>query len=133
MRLTTIASAIAGAALLALAASAAAQSLDEDGCFEAPNCVTVTSEWRGDDFVTRYTNVCNKRVYMKFCNQALGLTGGESCGASGLQPGDTKRWRTSGAHDPTGQYAWAWVESTKVRKDWVCSDRWGLSTWGTGW
>lgn len=126
----------AGAILLALGAALAttgalAQSIDEDGCWAAHDCVTGTSEWERDNFISRYRNVCDDRVYMKFCNQASALQSGEDCGASGLRPGGTKVWKTY--NDPTGQYAWAWVGSTKPGKDWVCSDKWGLNKWEPDW
>ena len=98
---------------------------DEDGCWQTPNnCVNVTHEWtNGGDFITRATNNCGGRVYMRFCNQAPGLGSDGSCGADGVRDGGSHSWRTNSGHKPTGSYHYQWIGSEKPSYDWVCADK----------
>ena len=102
----------------------ASQQTDEDGCWKTRSlCVSSTGEFRGDRFVSSYTNNCGGRVYMRFCNET---SDGEDCGASGLGDGRTKFWRTytSDSSDrPTGRYASVWIGSKKANSDWVCAGK----------
>lgn len=112
---------------------ASAQEVDKDGCWEAYDCVTVATEWDGDNFIARYTNVCGLSVYLKACNQSAYLASGMSCGAFSLPPGETKAWHLYSGNEPTGRYAWAWVGSSRSSMDFVCSKKWGLNKWKPDW
>ena len=115
---------------LALAAPLAAQSEDEHGCWVAPpDCVTHTSDWKGDDFSSYYTNTCSKRIFILVCNEAAALDHSqlEGCRAFGLVPSETREWRTVASYNPTARYAYAYVGSaTEFGNDFACSKRFGL-------
>lgn len=105
--------------------TAFAVSTDEDGCFQAPNhCVSMDGSWRGDKFTSYYTNTCNARLYIRFCNERG--SGSDDCGADGLRPGKRKSWTTY--NDPNGRYSATWVGSTIPSKDWVCAGK--VAGWG---
>lgn len=80
--------------------------IDEDGCWDAPaSCIRTEAEWRRNDFISRYTNICSHRVYLTFCNEATEMYGGTSCGADGVRPNARKGWDTSKGNGATGRYA----------------------------
>lgn len=142
---------VAGAIVLALGASlATAQSVDEDGCWDANDCVTGVAVWEGDDFYSIYKNVCDRRVLLSMCNETPGSQRGPfpdaQCGMVALLPGSTMAWPASDAHNPTGQYAWTYigsanssealgngVERAESLSDWACAEKWGLAEWEPGW
>lgn len=99
---------------------AGAQQADKDGCFvPRRNCVAMTGEWKRNRFVSRYTNNCQGRIYLKFCNYRKGKR--PDSGASGVARGRTKAWSTSSG--ATGRYAAVWVGSMVPSKDWVCAGK----------
>lgn len=104
--------------------SSPAVSQDSDGCY-APtqDCVTITSEWKNNDFYARFKNSCQGRIYMRFCNEQEG--GREDCGASGVDQGERKTWRTG--DKATGRTSARWLGSQNGSKDWVCSSK--VSGW----
>lgn len=97
---------------------------DEDGCWATPpGCVAINSEWRGGRFISRGTNNCGGRIYVKFCNEAPGLGSEGDCGANGLRADRTTSWATGEGHAPAGSTFWRWIGSNKSGSDWVCSGK----------
>jgi len=95
-----------------------AMAQDEDGCFNtASECITMTSKWKNDDFISYFTNNCQGRVYATFCNQRASKRA--DCGASGISQGRRHSWRTYS--DATGRSRIRWIGSTIPSKDWVCA------------
>lgn len=104
-------------------------SVDDRGCWDGRTdyggeCISETSEWQGERLRVRYTNNCNHRVYMKFCNERN--SGSWDCGASGVGAGRTHTWSTNNA---SGNYRYIWIGSVNGSKDWVCND--DVSGWDT--
>lgn len=104
-------------------------SLDKKGCWDGLingySCVNSEAEWSKHSkgkIISKYTNKCNHRLYVKTCNERN--SGTWDCGASGIQPGSTKSWSTSNA---SGRYEYSAIGSTKPSADWVCADR--ASSW----
>ncbi|MEI4194831.1 hypothetical protein [Roseovarius sp. E0-M6] len=97
-----------------------AMAQDSDGCFNtASKCISVTSKWKNDEFISYFTNNCQGRVYAKFCNQRENRSA--DCGASGIGEGRRHSWRTYS--DATGRTRVRWVGSVKSSKDWVCGGK----------
>lgn len=102
-------------------------SVDDDTCWDGKTstggaCMVVHetkwSQHSQDRFTVIYRNVCNHRIYARFCNDRK--DGSPDCGASGISAGNTKSWSTGNAD---GRYSYKWVGATQGSKDWVCSGK----------
>ena len=100
-------------------------SVDDDTCWDGKTsrnspCMVVDndrwSQYSEGQFIVTYRNVCDHRIYARFCNERK--DGTEDCGASGISPGKTKNWSTYRAN---GRYSYKWIGVTKGSMDWVCS------------
>lgn len=93
---------------------------DKDSCWRPPSwCVKVEkTRWRGDNFRVTYRNVCQHRVYIRYCNQYK--TGKWSCGATGIGGGRASGWDTYKAN---GRYQYRFIGVLKGSKDWVCAGK----------
>jgi len=70
----------------AYSSSSFTASTDEDGCFEGGDrCISMSSKWRDSRLTSYFKNVCNERMYVRFCNKRK--NGNSDCGADGLRPG----------------------------------------------
>lgn len=110
-----------------LAVADYSSSLDEDTCWDGRTntggpCMQVAgdkwSTYTEGKFIVTYRNVCDHRIYARFCNERN--NGSEDCGASGISAGGTKSWSTYNAN---GRYGYNWVGVTKASKDWVCAGK----------
>ncbi|MCK0154765.1 hypothetical protein MWU49_13680 [Alcanivorax sp. S6407] len=110
-----------------LAVADYSSSVDSDTCWDGrtptggPCMVVADSKWSTyteGKFIVTYKNVCNHRIYARFCNERN--SGSDDCGASGIAPGNTKGWSTYKAN---GRYSYNWTGVTKASKDWVCSGK----------
>lgn len=99
---------------------------DSDTCWSPPDyCIQSNASWSkhtDDKLIVRYTNTCQHRIYVKFCNTRMG--GGEDCGASGIAGGSSHNWYT---YNATGRQSYKAVGVLKSSKDWVCSSK--VSGW----
>lgn len=93
---------------------------DEDTCWEPPNwCLEVDkTRWRDDNFLVRYRNICEHRLYVKYCNQKK--DGSWSCGSTGIGGGRTSTWDT---YNASGRYHYRFIGVLKGSNDWVCSGK----------
>lgn len=94
-----------------------AKATDEDGCWSGRHangpCLEYTSYQKDNKTYIELTNVCSKRLYMRWC-------AGDKCGADSLGGGKSKRKYEYiiGANvsaKATGSTIWT--------KDWVCSSK----------
>ena len=102
-------------------------SVDDDTCWDGRTssggaCMVVAdtkwSEYSKNRFIVKYKNICNHRIYARFCNERN--NGSEDCGASGISPGRTHGWATGNAN---GRYSYNWIGVGKGSKDWVCAGK----------
>lgn len=117
---------IAGGLILSAPAIASySSSVDDDGCWDGRNntggnCLSNSSRWNGDAFISTMTNNCSHRIYARFCNQR---EGGRSpdCGATGIGGYSDHNWRT-GLY-ASGRYRARSIGSAVPSKDWVCAGK----------
>ena len=102
-------------------------SIDADSCWDgrtptgSPCMVVADSKWSTyteGKFIVTYRNVCDHRIYARFCNERN--TGNADCGAAGIAAGNTKSWSTYKAN---GKHRYRWIGVTNASKDWVCSGK----------
>jgi len=106
-------------AIIACPTLALADDNDYYGCFETVSkCVSMSSKWKGDEFVSRYTNNCSGRIYIKICNERSGGRSAE-CGQLGLEVGQSKNLYTD-SH-ATGRYSSRWVGARKASYETICA------------
>lgn len=111
------------AGLAAFTTATTAYSADEHGCFSAQNnCINGQIRWleNGRTMSMRMTNICNSRLYIRFCNKLA--SGADDCGAAGLPPGRTEVWNSSNADD-RGIGGWRYVGSSRPDNDWLCAGK----------
>ena len=103
---------------------------DKDGCWDGlhinkAKCVKASSKWSQHTkgkFILYLTNTCDRRVYVKKCNQRK--NGSWDCGAGGIAGRGKTSWAT---YDATGRSQWMTVGSIRSNKDWVCAGK--ISNW----
>lgn len=106
-------------------------SVDEDSCWDGRtsgggDCVVVDdaswSQYTDGQFKVRYKNICDHRVYVRYCNGRE--NGSEDCGATGIGAGRTSSWST---YNASGEYSYNWIGVERGSMDWVCSGK--VSGW----
>ena len=99
-------------------------SIDEDSCWDGRtstggDCIVVhETKWSGDQFIAKYKNICDHRIYIRYCNTRN--NGSEDCGASGIGAGRVSSWAT---YNATGEYHYNWIGVERGSMDWVCAGK----------
>ena len=95
---------------------------DKDSCWAAPDwCVQPTAKWskfEKDYFIVKYKNVCDARIFIRYCNKKK--DGTELCGVDGIRAG---RSSTQSTYNATGKYSWRHTGVVNGANDWVCSGK----------
>lgn len=91
---------------------------DKDSCWDPPGwCLKIEkTEWKDNSYYVSYRNVCQHRIYLKYCNEMV--NGKWSCGATGIEPGKSGSWSR---YKPTGRYVYKITGVVNPYKEWTCS------------